>query len=176
MFYAQINEENVVTGVSQLKGEVSQDNMIPILSYDTDLLGKIWNGVSFSDAPEPDCLFIHLAMSGGDGRDPIGIRNNGIDALNVVATFRESENPSSPVITAIDGVSWRITVRNAKGDIYDIVDVAFAAGVASFAYTTDNKPDVCQILESDFEQIEIGGTTYTLKLIGDNIFKVYRQL
>jgi hypothetical protein len=177
MFYcANINTENVVVGISELKGEVTQDDIIPISSYDESLLGKIWNGVSFEDAPEPDRLFIHLAMTGGDGRDPIGIQNNGIDALNVVATFRQSESPSSAVITAIDGASWRITVRNAKGDVYDIVDVAFTAGVASFAYTTNNKPDVCRILEADFEQIEISGTTYQLKLIGDSTFKVYRQL
>jgi len=176
MFYAQIDENNIVIGVSQLSGEILLPNLIPIPSYDESLLGKIWNGATFENAPEPNYLYIHLAMTGGDGRDPIGIHNDGIDAMNVVATFRETEDPASPVIEAVDGVSWRITVRNHVGSVYDIVDVAFMAGIASFAYTTENNPDVCCILESDFEQIELGGITYTLKLIGDSSFKVYRQL
>ena len=38
-FYAQLNENNICIGISQLSGEVKQDNMIEIQSFDND---KIW--------------------------------------------------------------------------------------------------------------------------------------
>ena len=38
-FYAQLNENNICIGISQLSGEVIQDNMIEIQSFDND---KVW--------------------------------------------------------------------------------------------------------------------------------------
>lgn len=38
-FYAQLNENKICVGISQLSGEVIQDNMIEIQSFDND---KIW--------------------------------------------------------------------------------------------------------------------------------------
>ena len=38
-FYAQLNENNICIGISQLSGEVIQDNMIEIQSLDND---KLW--------------------------------------------------------------------------------------------------------------------------------------
>ena len=121
-------------------------------------------------------LYIHLTMSDGDGREPLGIINNGIDALSIIATFRESEDPSSSVITSITGLSWRISIRDSSNFIYDIIDVPFTNGVASVSYTTTDKSAICSVLESDFEKITVGETIYTLKLVGDSTFKVYRQL
>ncbi|MCI1930872.1 MAG: flagellar basal-body rod protein [Clostridia bacterium] len=40
MFYAQINDENICTCVSQLSGEIDNKSLIQIDSYDTSLLGK----------------------------------------------------------------------------------------------------------------------------------------
>lgn len=42
-YYAQINEENICVGVSDLSGEVSADNMIRIEEMNVDLLGKKYN-------------------------------------------------------------------------------------------------------------------------------------
>jgi len=177
MFYAQIdNNNNMVIGVSQLAEEISDQRLIRIDSYDESLIGKRWNGSAFID-PEltPNYLYIHLAMT-GDGRTPVGIKNNGVDSLAVTATFRQTSNPASPAISSIHDVSWRVTIRDTNNNIYDIVDVNFIQGVAAFNYTTNNNANICQILESDFEVIEFGGQTYTLKLIGDSTFKVYRDL
>ncbi len=38
-FYAQLNENSICIGISQLSGEVIQDNMIEIQSFDNN---KIW--------------------------------------------------------------------------------------------------------------------------------------
>lgn len=124
----------------------------------------------------PNYLYIHIAMTDGDGREPLGIKNDGIDSLGIVATFRASDDPVSPVITQVTGMTWRVNIRGSLNQIYDIIDVAFVDGIASVAYVTTDKADVCQVLESDFEQITVGETTYTLKLVGNTTFKVYRNL
>jgi hypothetical protein len=120
-------------------------------------------------------LYVHLGLV-GDGRIPVGIKNDGVDTLSVTATFRQTEDPLSTVITAVTAMSWRITIRDVTNNIYDIIDVTFTDGIASFDYTTDNKANICQILESDFEEITVGETTYAIRLFGDNTFKVYRAL
>ena len=43
MIYAQLNEENICVGVSDLSGEVEADNMILLESFDVDILGKKYN-------------------------------------------------------------------------------------------------------------------------------------
>ena len=50
--YAQLNNDDIVIGVSQLSGEVIQDNMIEIPEYDTELLGKRYVDGEFIDVVE----------------------------------------------------------------------------------------------------------------------------
>ena len=53
-FYAQLNENNICTGVSQLSGEVLQENMIEIPSADSALLWKKYeNGAWSAEKFEP---------------------------------------------------------------------------------------------------------------------------
>jgi hypothetical protein len=52
-FYAQIDANNVVIGVSQLAGEVVTDHMIPIDSYDLTLLGCVRQADGTFVKPEP---------------------------------------------------------------------------------------------------------------------------
>ncbi|OUQ56241.1 hypothetical protein B5E58_11240 [Tyzzerella sp. An114] len=51
-YYAQINEENICVGVSNLSSEVVADNMIIIDTMDTNLLGKKYNNGNW-EAVEP---------------------------------------------------------------------------------------------------------------------------
>ncbi len=58
MIYAQLDENNICIGISQLSGEVTSDNMILLDNYDTSLLGKkynngIWEEVEPEPEPEP---------------------------------------------------------------------------------------------------------------------------
>ena len=39
-YYATLDENNIVTGVSNLSGEIIQANMISIDKYDNTLIGK----------------------------------------------------------------------------------------------------------------------------------------
>lgn len=54
-YYAQLNEENICIGVSQLSGKKTENYMIELDSYDTSLLDKkyvngVWEEV---EQPEP---------------------------------------------------------------------------------------------------------------------------
>lgn len=52
--YAQLDEENICVSVSQLSGEVIQDDMIELNSYDASLLGKRYNNGAWEEvAREP---------------------------------------------------------------------------------------------------------------------------
>lgn len=51
-YYAQINDNNVCCGVSELAGEMSNPNLIRIGGLDTSILGKIWNGSGWSEPQE----------------------------------------------------------------------------------------------------------------------------
>jgi len=59
MVYAQINDENICIGVSQLSGEVALDSMIQLETYDEKVLGKkytngIWEDISIEPViPQP---------------------------------------------------------------------------------------------------------------------------
>lgn len=63
-YYAQINEENICVGVSDLSGEVSADNMIRIDTMDTSLLGKKYNSGNWETVepidPQPESKLTQL--------------------------------------------------------------------------------------------------------------------
>lgn len=52
-FYAQIDDDGICCGVSQLSGIVEHDDMIQIESYDMSLMGKLWTGTEWVENPNP---------------------------------------------------------------------------------------------------------------------------
>ena len=122
----------------------------------------------------PPTTYLHVTVSGGDGDVPPGIRNDGQDSLQVNVALRAGEDPASAVVP-LDG-AWRIIVRDDTGAIYDVVKVQLTAGQASIAYTSDQRPAACRLLESDFISVEYAGQEYQVRLVGDTNFKVFREL
>ena len=53
-YYAQLNADNVAVGVSQLSGAVDNPQLIPLETYDADVMGKKWNGSTWEAMPEPE--------------------------------------------------------------------------------------------------------------------------
>ena len=49
--YAQLNDSNIVTGVTQAAGTIDAANMIEIPEYDTSLLGKKYENGVFVEGP-----------------------------------------------------------------------------------------------------------------------------
>lgn len=52
-YYAQIDDDDICCGVSQLSGIVEHDNMIQLESYDMSLMGKLWTGTEWVENPNP---------------------------------------------------------------------------------------------------------------------------
>ena len=50
-YYAQIDDQFICYAVTQTAGEIIQPDMILITSYDTSLLGKIWNDGEWLEPP-----------------------------------------------------------------------------------------------------------------------------
>jgi hypothetical protein len=46
-FYAQLDANNIVIGISQLNGEIDKQDYIKITDFDISLLGKTWDGSTF---------------------------------------------------------------------------------------------------------------------------------
>lgn len=132
--------------------------------------GGAW---TVSIAP-PNNVWLHVAVSGGDGNDPPGILNNGSDALTITATLRATADPASPKIE-VDG-AWRITIRDDAGASYDMVKVQMTAGVVNASYTTTFRPAECELRESDFDPVTAGDKTYVVRLAAPARWKVYRNL
>jgi len=124
---------------------------------------------------EPEDLYLHVVMSDGDGREPIGLQNNGINSISIVVTFRTTEESDSSVIAAINNV-WRVAIRNSMNGVYDIILITFVSGVATVTYKTTLLPDICSIQEYDMDPIIIGDVTYKINIIGNTVFKVFRSL
>ncbi len=56
-YYAQLNEENVCVCLSSLSGEVSNDNMIRIDGFDSELLGKKYSNGKWVEIYHEDELY-----------------------------------------------------------------------------------------------------------------------
>jgi len=135
-----------------------------------------WYSRLYVEPFEPN-IYLHLSVTGGDGKEPIGVLNDGTDSINVTCTFRKTSDPVSDILTAITGLSRRVTVRKDTGECYDIFSITFVDGISSFAYKTTLDPAICEIKESDFLPVDSGyEVPYIINLIGDNTFKVYRSL
>ncbi len=52
-YYAQINDDNICDGVSQLSGIVDKPYMIEMESYDMSVMGKMWTGSEWVENPNP---------------------------------------------------------------------------------------------------------------------------
>ncbi|QEK13734.1 hypothetical protein FQB35_15525 (plasmid) [Crassaminicella thermophila] len=53
-YYAQLNEENIVIGISELSGEVSNEKLIRIDNFNENLLGKKYENGEFIEVPKTE--------------------------------------------------------------------------------------------------------------------------
>lgn len=52
-YYAQLDDNNICAGVSDLSGPIEAENMIQLDSYDTSVQGKLWTGSGWAENPNP---------------------------------------------------------------------------------------------------------------------------
>jgi len=125
-------------------------------------------------APE---VWLHITITGGDGEDPPGAPIDGSAPLQVSAALRQTSDPASAIIPV--SRSYRITIRTDTGEVYGVKKITLAngeMGPVSFSGDAAKGEAVCNILESDFEQVEAGGTTYTVRLAEPVTFKLFEAL
>ena len=53
-YYAQLNNENICNGVSDLSGEIFDDNLVRLETYDLTVLGKRYNNGVWEEVPQPE--------------------------------------------------------------------------------------------------------------------------
>ena len=53
LYYAQLDEDSKVNGISESPAEIKQANMIPIESYDESLLRQIYDAETKTFSPDP---------------------------------------------------------------------------------------------------------------------------
>jgi hypothetical protein len=122
-------------------------------------------------------VWLHLSAAGGDGEDPPGAPTDGSVPLTISAALRATQDPASAVLTGVNR-SYRITVRDAAtGAVYDVRKITLASGeMAAVNYSGNGQAGECEVLESDFEQVEAGGTLYTVRLAQPVRFKFFGTL
>lgn len=52
-YNAQLNDDNIVIGISETLSPITADGYVEIERADSGLLGRRWNGSDFEDVPEP---------------------------------------------------------------------------------------------------------------------------
>lgn len=52
-YYAQLDADNICTGVSDLSGPVSSPDVVQLDTYDTSVQGKMWTGSEWVENPNP---------------------------------------------------------------------------------------------------------------------------
>jgi len=166
MRYAIIENGKVVNVIE------ADENYSEGIQSDTANTGDTWDGSNFIK-PEENNLYVTISMAGGDGRtDPIGVANDGVEALVVGIAIKDKDG----IVIPLSG-SWRITLRHEDGSVYEIIAVTITNGLASFSYTTTGRMGEVLISDSDLtETFPIGGKTYSLKVAGVSKFKVYRRV
>ena len=166
MRYAIIENGKVINVIE------ADENYSEGIQSDTANTGDAWDGLTFTK-PEENNLFVTISMSGGDGRtDPIGVANDGIEALSVGIAIKDKTGATVPI-----SGSWRITLRHEDGSVYEILAVTITNGLASFSYTTTGRMGEVSINDYDLtEKFPINGKTYGLKVAGSSKFKVYRKV
>jgi hypothetical protein len=171
-------ENNTVVNIIEANSAFVSQYPNKYIQYPTSgcKVGQTYLNGNFIDSPDYS-LYLHINLTDGDGEEPIGILNDGIDSLHVNAIFRQTSESSSQILTMINNY-WRVVIRDSDGLIYDIVKVTFVNGVADLYYKTTNKPAICNLLEKDLNEMPVIFNTiqYTIKIVGDTKFKVYRSL
>ena len=165
--------ENPPAGEGEAIAILTDDNLAQYLTLCASIINGeiVWDNEKLSQLMAGDLdttVFVDITLSGGDGRnDPIGLLNDGIDAVHVVATIKDRDGNTVPVT-----MPFRVELRRENGEIYDIVLVNVVNGVAEFDYKTTLPPALVYIDEKDL----VVGEGLIAKLSRPVKVKIYRRL
>ena len=134
-FYAQINEDNIVVAISQLRDEINEPTLISINDYDESILDKKWNGTSFEDLPVLEPI-------------PESSEHQ-ISKMQFLALFTDAELVSI-LATAKDNIALSLYIFKMQVtsyiDLSDDVTIQALNGLQTFGLLTSER--VAQILSN----------------------------
>jgi len=122
-----------------------------------------------SKPPVLPIVNVNMTITGGDGMDPPGILNDGVEFVLVEISLTMQDGTPAPIP---DG-SYRVTIRDSTDAEYDVISIPFVGGSASFNYTSDMQPRTIHV---DTQDLAIPGVDVDFKVIGGNLIKIYRSL
>lgn len=164
------------------------DTNTEFTSYDN---AETWAQGMIYDLENPPSyeIWYHLDVTGGDGKTPVGILNDGVQSVTVTVTARESADPASNIRPIND--TFRMEIRTQDGYVYDVVLFNFVNGVGSITYTDDNPkgnlltvslPENLRVYLNDDGTVDVGpiigrdDQLYSSYLTGETQFIVYRMI
>ena len=128
--------------------------------------GQAWNEVTY--------IYLHSSFTGGDGMDPVGIKNDGSDSFAAAFALRETSDPESDILNV--SKTLRIAIRDTDHNVVDMVKLPFSSGEASGNYKTTTTPGHYGFHQDDFGVMNVGGNDYRIIVVGDCNFVVFRAL
>lgn len=135
--------------------------------YNTDT----HQGFVIEGAPSLGFVYLHVALTGGDGMDPPGIDVDLTDTLTANATFRETADITSAAIPVND--SFRIGIFDVFDGLARVIKVQFISGVmAPILIGSKGVTGYFTLLESDLTTKIMGKT---IKLVGQYKFKIFED-
>ena len=111
----------------------------------------------------------NVSITGGDGKSPPGISNNGIDFVTVTIALTLLDGKPAP----LQNGKHRVTIHDSSGTEYDIISIDFLDGKVSFNYTSDMRPATISI---DVNDLFISDVEAAFNIVGDNRIIIYRIL
>ena len=136
------------------------------------------------DHTEYNLVYLHIEMSGGDSKTPIGIVNDptvsGLGTMTVTYSLKDGPESTDSILSIGEDMSWRIPIKTIDGAEYETIKIDLIDGQEnSFNYSVESagaKTATCQILECYFEPIEISSESYKVIIVGDTTFRIYRSI
>lgn len=126
----------------------------------------------------PIPLYVHVNISGGDGKYPVGIPNDTTSTCLIDVSIRTGTDSTSPIFPVTS--DWRVNLRSVNtNSVVDMILVSLINGQASINYKSDVGMISEEIyLSSDdvYEQFENNGIVYKFELVSEPHIKLYRVL
>lgn len=119
-FYAQVDQNGIVVGVSELHGEVIADHMVKLVDYDESLIGKKWDGTAFTDpaAAARPTLVITTVVADANNSSSTAISADLIDVTcpvgTVLSVTAELRDGAGSVITITDSFRMPLLSRDGR--------------------------------------------------------------
>lgn len=139
--------------------------------------------------PEPPTIYATLALSGGDGKTPLGLKLGHVSKGVMTISGDLRATPETSGLPIAVSAAWRITVRKVVSeyctttiDSYAVEGLTIADNIISWTRfdprTLGMSPGVYMITDEDFDTISGAAyglaSDYKVRLVGGNaFFKVY---